>query len=266
MRNTIVLGSIRSGTSMLTATFRNTGAYFGDEIMPPTVANPYGYYECYKINKLNDRIIGSILHRYSRFPISILRRFQPRIHRDKRCSMLAAPRYIRPLNLPDEIISEVRHFMSTNPFCLKDPRFSLTLPFWEPVIPDGTRFLVVFRDPRRTVDSMLRNAKEIYNPPLPLDEKWGFTVWYRNYRRLLYKLSNEEDWLFIQDEQIFSGEAFPAIENFIETSIDTSQIKPGIRRSRPETIASSNQYYCKSQVLFNELKQRAKRDVEKWLK
>ncbi|MBE9047644.1 sulfotransferase [Pleurocapsales cyanobacterium LEGE 10410] len=266
MKNTIVLGTVRSGTSMTTAMFRKTRAYFGDDIMTPTIANPYGYYECHQINRLNNRLIQRIIYGFTSKKIqSFLKPFQPPVHRDRRCSMLAAPRYIRQFSLPEDITDQMRHFVSHTPFCLKDPRFSITLPFWRSVIPKGTRFLVVFRDPRRTVDSMLRNSREIYNPPLPVDEEWGLKLWYRNYRRLLYQFSNEEDWFFIHDEQVFSGKAVPALEKFVETPLATDLIDPKIRRSRPRKLDSLNEQYYRCNDLFEQLKQRARRDLEKWL-
>ena len=266
MKNVIVLGTVRSGTSMTTAMFRKTGAYFGDDIMAPTIANPHGYYECHQINRLNNRLIQRIIYGLTPKKIqSLLKRFQPPVHRDHRCSMLVAPKCIRQFSLPEEITDQMRHFVSHTPFCLKDPRFSITLPFWKSVIPNGTRCLVVFRDPRRTVDSMLRNAREIYNPPLPIDEEWGLKLWYRNYQRLLYQFSNDEDWFFIHDEQVFSGKAVPALEKFVETSLATDQVNPAIRRSHPQRLDSFNEQYHRCNDLFKQLKQRSKCDIEKWL-
>lgn len=264
MKNVIILGCVRSGTSMLTATFRDTEAYFGEDIMPPTISNPYGYYECHKINQLNNQIIKKIIYKKAKFPFGRLsRHFWPRVYKDKRCLMLVAPKKVQPVPLSDQIVGEMRRLVSHSPLCLKDPRFSVTLPFWEPLLPKNTCFLVAFRDPYRTVDSMLRNAKEIYDPPLPLDEDWGLKLWYRNYRRLLHKLSNQENWFFVHDELIFSGEALPAIEKFVDTDLNDDQINPTIRRSKPEAVKPSNQLRKQCQSLFEALKRRSKYDIQK---
>lgn len=250
---------------MVTALFRKTGAYFGDDIMASTISNPYGYYECHKINNLNNRIIQRMLN--GAFPSKvqrILRKLKPPIHKDPRCSMLAAPKHIRTFKLSDEMVSEIRHFVSHSPFCLKDPRFSITLPFWQPFIPDGTRYIVAFRDPRRTVDSILRNNKDIYNSSLPIDENWGFKLWYRNYERLLNQISNKQDWFFIHDESVFNGKAISALEKFVETNLATDRVNPEIRRSRPERFAAfDNQHYSQCKILFEQLKQRSNQDLEK---
>lgn len=266
MRNVIILGSIRSGSSMLTATFRDTGAYFGEDIMSPSIANPYGYYECHKINRLNNQIIRKIIYKKVRFPFKRLsNHLRPSIYDDQRCLMLAAPRHISNVNLSDGIINEIAKIASQEPLCLKDPRFSVTLPFWRPFFQKNTRFIVTFRDPFRTVDSMLRNAKEIYTPPLPLDESWGLKVWYRNYYRLLHGFANREDWFFAHDEQIFAGNALPAIEKFVDTKLNTDQINPSIRRSKPEAIQPSDRLIRKCLSLFEDLRQRSQQDINKWL-
>ena len=138
MKNVIVLGTVRSGTSMTTAMFRKTRAYFRDDIMAPTIANPYGYYECHQINRLNNRLIQRIIYGFTSKKFqSFLKPFHSPAHRNRRCSMLAAPRYICKFRLSENITDQMRYFVSHTPFCLKDPR--------------------------RAVDSMLRNAKEIYN-------------------------------------------------------------------------------------------------------
>lgn len=252
---------------MVTALFRKTGTYFGDDIMASSISNPYGYYECFKINNLNNRIIQRMLN--GRFPHQVqkvLRKIKPPIHKDPRCSMLAAPKHIRTFKLSDEMVSEIRHFVSHTPFCLKDPRFSITLPFWKPFIPDNTCHIVAFRDPRRTVDSMLRNNKDIYNSSLPIDENWGFKLWNRNYGRLLNEISDERDWFFVHDETIFDRTAIPALEKFVETNLATDQVNPQIRRSHPERFETlDNQHYFQCKILFEQLKERSKQDIEKWL-
>ena len=265
MKNVIILGSVRSGTSMLTATFRDTEAYFGEDIMSPTVSNPYGYYECHKINRLNNQIIRKIIYRKAKFPFGqISRFFRPQIYKDKRCLMLAAPRHVPDLSLTDELTDEIKSITSHSPLCLKDPRFSVTLQFWQPFLPQNTRFLVAFRDPFRTVDSMLRNAREIYSPPLPLDEIWGLKLWYRNYRRLLHQFSNHENWLFVHDESMFSGEALPVLEKFVETDLNDDQINPSIRRSKLASVKPSSQLRKQCLNLFEALKQRSRYDIERF--
>ncbi|MGF1523657.1 MAG: hypothetical protein ACFBSF_15175 [Leptolyngbyaceae cyanobacterium] len=265
MKNVIILGSVRSGTSMLTATFRETEAYFGEDIMSPTVSNPYGYYECHKINRLNNQIIRKIIYRKAQFPLDrISRYFRPRIYRDKRCLMLAAPRHVPDISLSNKLINEMRSITSHSPLCLKDPRFSVTLPFWQPFLPQNTCFLVAFRAPFRTVDSMLRNAREIYDPPLPLDESWGLRLWYRNYRRLLYQFSNPENWFFVHDELMFSGEALPVLEKFVETDLNYDQINPLIRRSQSEAVQPSSQLRKQCLTLFEALKQRSRSDIQRF--
>ncbi|MEM9162910.1 MAG: hypothetical protein AAGC54_07555, partial [Cyanobacteria bacterium P01_F01_bin.4] len=68
--------------------------------MSPSVSNPYGYYECHKINRLNNQIIKNLIYTKARFPFKrISKSLRPRVYKDQRCLMLAAPRRIKALNL-----------------------------------------------------------------------------------------------------------------------------------------------------------------------
>lgn len=262
MRNTVILGTVRSGTSMASALFRDTGTSYGDEIMSSSVSNPYGYYECHKINQLNNRIIQKILR--GRLPSKIqkiVRPFQPPVNLDKRASMLAIPPKSFDIELSEMEVKGITHFANKPSFCYKDPRFSITLPLWKNYFPGDTRYIVVFRDPRRTVDSMIRNSRDIYNPPLPVDEDWGFRIWRNYYIRLLNEFSDSENWLFVFDQFLFDGTAVPAIEKFVEVKLNTDQINPSIRRSKPDSISNTNKEYQKCVPLYKTLISRSEKSV-----
>ena len=54
--NIIILGSGRSGTSMVAGLFRNCGYYMGDNYILPRESNPKGFFEDSEINNIQ-RII-----------------------------------------------------------------------------------------------------------------------------------------------------------------------------------------------------------------
>lgn len=258
MRNLLILGSGRSGTSMTAGLFRESGAYMGENSYAPRPANRFGFFEDAAINQLNDRILLCMLRRSWR---RLFWRIAPPIHRHRQALWLAAPRSVCAVDLAPELRESMRKHVSREPFCLKDPRFGLTLPTWRREIPDDTRFVVVFRDPDTTVDSMLRDAGE-YALPLPLTAAWAYKAWHRMYRRLLHDLSREGHWLFVRYEQIASGAALPALEAFTETELYTSQIRPDVRRARPR--ADHSPLARRSRRLFERLIARADRDVAAW--
>ena len=268
MHNIIIIGTVRSGTSMTAALFRDTQASYGDNIMSASISNPYGYYECFKINQLNDRIIKRILR--ERLPLpnrlsKIAKPFRPPIHTDGRASMLAIPDRIPNIELPEADKEEIIHFVSNPLFCYKDPRFSITLPFWRKHLSENTRYIVVFRSPKRTVDSMIRNSQNLYTPPLPVNEQWGFKLWRSYYDRILNDFADSQNWLFVHDEVLFNRRAIPAIEKFVETKVNTDQINPDIRRSKPKSIKYSGRRYRECVPLYQALIKRSIEDIDRLL-
>ena len=270
MKNLLILGTGRSGTSMVAALFRkNPGIFFGYEMMRPTPANPYGYYEDWILNMLNDMLIKRMVGSWvlDLLPQRLARPlgrwlFAP-LHVDGRGLWLAAPARLRRVRVGRELHQLMRFFTNHRPFCLKDPRFSVTLPIWRPHLANDTRYLVVYRDPDRTVDSMLRNAKESYKRPLALTPSWGFTCWYRTYERILDELSDEEEWLFAPYDRIISGEAMDAIRNFTEANVDDTQVDATVSKSK-----AKREYQCRAadrcHLIYQRLEQRSAHDIAEW--
>src|SRR5262249_31431903 len=69
MRNCLILGSGRSGTSMLAGTLGQAGYYRGEHLVPADEANPKGYFEDDEINAINEELLypvtpGALQGRY----------------------------------------------------------------------------------------------------------------------------------------------------------------------------------------------------------
>jgi hypothetical protein len=258
VRNLLILGSGRSGTSMTAGLFRESGAYMGENFHAPRAANRFGFFEDEQINLLNDQIVRRMMRRGWRrltWPLA------PRIHRHPRALWLAAPRKVHAVDVAPELREAMRKHVGREPFCLKDPRFGLTLPTWRSALPRDTRFVVVFRDPDTTVDSQLREARELA-APLPLTARWAYGAWHRMYRRLLDDLSREGEWLFVSYEQVASGAALDALEAFAEAELCATLIRPDVSRARPRSDRSARAR--RSRELFERLSARAERDVATW--
>jgi hypothetical protein len=54
MRDCIVLGSGRSGTSMVAGALAKAGYFMGDRLYPARDANPLGFFEAPEINSINE--------------------------------------------------------------------------------------------------------------------------------------------------------------------------------------------------------------------
>jgi hypothetical protein len=237
VRNVLVLGSGRSGTSAVAACFRNSGAYLGSDLIPSGSANPTGYYEDYGVNRLNNLLIHRIL--YPAHTFRLLHRLRIPAHRDWRAYWLAAPRRTRAVRPTRAARLEMRRFLAKQPYVLKDPRFSVTLPSWRLLMETEARYLAVFRDPMKTADSILRHAEENYSPPLDVDLSWALTSWLRTYRRVLGWSERWGEWLFLDAADVLAGRATDTLNSFAETELDFSHIDPRVSRSRPASIDRS---------------------------
>jgi hypothetical protein len=261
MYNLLILGSGRSGTSMATGLFRNSGYFFGDQLLPETEENPFGYFEDDWINRINSQLITRILHwRWTR-PIPGL--LKP-AHRDFLLLWLASPAFIVSRSVPGEIEESIRALVAKEPFCFKDPRFNVTLPFWKPYLPEATRFLVVFREPERTVDSILRSMRGVYENGHQVTPEWCFIQWERGYKRLLDRYSDRRDWMFVDYSSIINQEALPALRFFSGATLDDSQISPEVRRSKASTEFSSLPAAKRCAALHERLRARAVQDLGAW--
>src|SRR5262245_65185960 len=66
MKNAIVLGSGRSGTSMLAGSIAGTGCFVGDDPYPGRESNPKGFFEAHDVNGINEWLIASVEPRESK--------------------------------------------------------------------------------------------------------------------------------------------------------------------------------------------------------
>jgi len=255
------MGSSRSGTSLTASLFRTSGHFYGNKLLPPSVSNPKGYYEDRDINLLNNQLIDMVLN----WPAlnRLRKRFSLVINSDHRAYPMAAPLWLRKKSLDKEIKTKIRKISNKEPFCFKDPRFNVTLPFWKPFLPQDTRFICVFRDPYRTADSQLRNAREVYSPPIPITLKECNLSWYRNYKRLLYVYSKRGQWLFVNYDMIIAAKAIRAIEHFAETTVDISSIDPSLSRAKHQEPAGVR-IGSKLHKLYDRLQARANIDIQYW--
>lgn len=261
MRNVVILGAGRSGTSMVAGLFQRTGAFYGFDLIDATPANPYGYYEDRILNTLNDLIVGRVVR--SRLMARLPPVFAPRCHRDSRAFWLAAPRRLRPLRLQRELRRLQRVYAARTPFCLKDPRFSVTLPYWRPILPAETGCIAVFRDPDRCVDSQLRDTEESYRPPLRVSAAWAYRSWHRNYLRIVDELARQGDWFFVHYDQVVDAQAVGALERFVEAPLVTEHVDPGISRASPVRRMKGGPAAA-SRQLYERLQTRAEESIERW--
>lgn len=135
-----VLGMHRSGTSAITGVLHALGAYLGPEahLMKTRADNPVGFFEHQLLTDLNDELLWALGGNWLEPPA-----LDPGWETD---SQLDDLRERGRRLLQDD-------FGSAPFWCWKDPRISLTLPFWRPMLP-RPRYVICLRHPMEVAQSL----------------------------------------------------------------------------------------------------------------
>lgn len=153
-----VLGMHRGGTSALTGVVHELGAFLGPvaHLMARREDNPAGFFEHQLLTDLNDELLHELGGSW----------FEPPALEAgwEEASRLDGIRERARRRLHDD-------FADAPLWAWKDPRTSLTLPFWRPLLPE-TRFIVCVRHPLNVARSLLRRDG--------LDETLGVDLWMRH--------------------------------------------------------------------------------------
>ena len=219
MNNIIILGSGRSGTSMVAGTLANKNLFMGHKLWPPhKESNPKGFFEGPEVNGINETLIAQVIPRRPRY-ISIIF-FRSRLRYLQR--WLAQIPVGTNIPSTPEVEAKIKRLIRNQPFCFKDPRFCYTLPVWRPFL-KNTVFVCVFRHPAKTATSILKECRERdYLKHLSMSYKRAIKIWTLMYRHVLEIHSREGDWLFIHYDQDFTEEGLNRLEMFSSVNINRS--------------------------------------------
>jgi len=251
MKNCIVLGSGRSGTSMVAGALAKSGYFMGDDLYGPRDANPKGFFEDPEINGINEDLLARVVPR--RPPILGRWFFRDRpVHRQR---WLARVPVGATIPVPPRLRTRIERAVARAPFCYKDPRFCYTLPAWRPHLAN-TAFLCVFRHPAATAASILKECRDAsYLHSLKIDFAAAIEVWRLMHEHVLRIHSRKGDWLFVHFDQMIDGSAIPRIESLLGAAVDRTFAEPELRRS-----ASDAQIPSAVRVLYEELCRKAEYD------
>lgn len=157
-----ITGMHRSGTSMISRLLNLCGIYLGpkNELLPPAADNPAGFWENTGFLSINDRLLELLDARWDLAPAKWLDWEQ----RPEICA------------LRKDAEALISRFNKHELWGWKDPRNSLTLPFWQQLIPD-LKVLIVLRNPVEAVQSL--QARGFSSLTL------GLNLWLTHYRRIL---------------------------------------------------------------------------------
>jgi hypothetical protein len=136
-----ILGMHRSGTSMVALLLADCGLYLGHErdLMPPAPDNPAGFGENVRFVELNEQLLAALGGRWDALP-----EFSAGWLESNDVTVLRA----RAEQL-------VQSFAGFEPWGWKDPRSSVTFPFWERIA-GPLEVVVCIRDPLEVALSLQR--------------------------------------------------------------------------------------------------------------
>jgi hypothetical protein len=226
-KNVMILGSGRSGTSMLAGTLGKAGYFMGDNLYPARDSNPKGFFEDPFVNGINERLLEPLSFRSSHpirglfrdYPLTYGQRWLERVPLGTSIPVSAAP------------IEQIKEVTQRNPFCFKDPRFSYTLPVWRPYL-ENTVYLCIFRDPGATAISIIKECKDIeYLAGVVMNFDIAIEVWTLMYRHILEVHRHDGEWLFLHYNQMMDEKILDKLEAFTGATADRSFPDKCLRRS-----------------------------------
>lgn len=230
LRNTLIIGSARSGSSLVAGLVHSAGHHLGTQLLPADRSNPHGYFEDVPTLAINEQLLAP---HTDTLPTP---RFVPgtvydKVPRQGRRWMSALP-IDTPITATPDDHTAMRATITQSPWCRKDPRFCYTLPAWEPILGNAIR-ICVFREPECSAHSMMTWAR-------PRDVGLTYTgaleIWAAAYDQILRRHRHHGDWIFVHYNQILDGSAIPAIEYAIGGPVDRDFPDPSLRRSSTDGI------------------------------
>jgi hypothetical protein len=177
---------------MVTRLLHGCGLYLGskDALMPPQADNPDGFWEHLGFVALNDELLEALGGAWD---------LPPRTNEN------LSDERLDPLRMKARLLIEAFH--SAQIWGWKDPRNSLTLSFWEELLP-GLKTLVIVRNPLEVAYSMRKRNGTSY--------AFGLRLW-EIYNRRLIEAAGKSDRLFTHYDLFFENveKELQRIANFV---------------------------------------------------
>jgi GT2 family glycosyltransferase/glycosyltransferase involved in cell wall biosynthesis len=185
-----IAGAHRSGTSMVTRLLHRCGLALGSEsdLMPPQADNPEGFWEHLGFVALNEELLNELGGAWDLPPKADENFTHARLN---------------PLRMKARLLIEA--FDSARVWGWKDPRNSLTLPFWQDLLP-GLKTLIVVRNPLEVAYSMRERNGTSYS--------LGLRLW-EIYNRRLIETANDQQRL-VTHYDLFFGDAETELRRIAE--------------------------------------------------
>lgn len=231
MRNCIILGSGRSGTSLAAGVLARAGYFMGEPLYPPDAGNPKGYFEGPAINGINEDILATMLPTR---PTGWIGQTFFRSWPTEGQRWVATVELDQPVGCPDDVADRIEVLAAQEPYCFKDPRFSYTLSAWRPFLNDPV-YVCIFRDPAVTVTSILKECeRQPVLQSLTMNRKRAYAMWEAMYRHILLRhVPAGGEWLFVHYDQFHTGQAQALLSQHLGVPVDESFADASLNRSQP---------------------------------
>jgi hypothetical protein len=239
-----IVGMHRSGTSMVAKLLQQSGLNLGsaEDLMPPAEQNPEGFYEHLEFVRLNDEVLNAAGAGWDCPPPVgtdwASDRFQTL---RERASILAEP------------------LQADSPWGWKDPRTTITIPFWRAAL-GPLRTIAVVRNPLEVVTSLHR--RNGFSIALSL------TLWQIYAERLLHDTAPEERLVTHYDAYFLEpGREISRLLSFVglDADLDAGSLQaaavPGLRHHR-KTILDLTAHGFPSEII--DLYRQLSREAEWW--
>ena len=206
LKGCFVLGSPRSGSSMLVGLISGDLFFNGDNLLKKDELSPKGYLESLDIIYLHDDIIHQSLNEHE-FPKELP------YHA---CWALSIE---KPLEIKINSIqkSKIKEYKSKKLFCYKDPRLSYTLPVWNVKSSEYAK-MVIFREPEKSIESIIVAAKHLHN--IDLSSSQAEKIWFSMYSSIIRNLKGYSNVIYIHFDDVFTQDGINKIKKVVGTSLD----------------------------------------------
>jgi hypothetical protein len=203
----------------------------GSNLNPANITNPKGQFEDREVNSINEEILAQVV---ASRPSHLIGKWLCRSRPETGQRWLARVPVGTPIPGSAVLEERIQRLVNNHPYCLKDPRFSYTLPVWKPFIGNAV-YMCVFRHPAVTVSSILKQKRSVpHLKNFSINAHQALKVWEMMYSHILENhVPAGGDWLFIHYNQLLDGSAYAALESHLRVKVNPGFADQRLSRSRP---------------------------------
>jgi len=206
----IVVGQGRSGTSLVANILSSFGIFVENTITTDRF-NEKGYWESKQLVQINDSILETFGGKWPSFYV------MPD----------GWEKSSRMIPMQEQSIEFLKGMNEYDVWAIKDPRLSVTFPFWARILPRDRKIILCARNPISVSRSL--------NSVASLDLRSGSRLWFATNLSAIKNIANEETIIVTYEKLILNPEK--EATRIAKFALDSEDVKPS---STLKTIVSSN--------------------------